>query len=156
MYSFFKEMCSSQISQSNHIYLYIHEMVFEASIYDGLAAKIIPRSQNILVPLLSGCVHALSVNASRRTVLVHSCLVCFCLEGCTSKLSQYFCFKILVSNARAFNEHIYCVDIMGGDFSSLSINLCLCVCSSTDEQYLLQNHGYCQNFIGLTNISWCS
>lgn len=79
MYSIFKEMCSSQISQNNCINLYINEMVFEASISDGVAAKIILRSQDILVSLVSGCVHTLSVNVSRRTVLVHSCLACFCL-----------------------------------------------------------------------------
>lgn len=86
------------------------------------------------------------------TVALHASV----LECCTSEMPQYFSFKILVLNARAFNEHIYCVDITGGDFASLYIELCLCVCSSTDEQYLLQNHGYRKNVTGLTNISWCS
>jgi len=95
-----------------------------------------------------------SVNVSRRTVLF--ALHAYVLGCCVSEMPQYLSFKVLILNSRAFNEHIYGLDVTGGDFSSLSLELCLCVCSNTDEQYLLQNHGYCKKFAVGTNISWCS
>lgn len=59
--NFLKEMCSSWISQSSCINVYIYEMFLGVSVSDGLAAQIVVRPQNALLPLVSGCVHTLNV-----------------------------------------------------------------------------------------------
>lgn len=140
-------MCSSWISQSSCINVYIYEMFLEVSVSDGLAAQIVVRPQNALLPLVSGCVHTLNVAPFGNYVQ----LPCVLLWWSAAHLRFLnISSKILVLHARVVSKLTCWQDVTAGDFLSSSRE-CLCGIPVMNSPC-----GTMDTVKTLLNISWCS
>lgn len=97
----------------------LYWMAYLPKLYWDLKIFWWPYYEDVCTPLVWMCLEELCL----CTAALHGSV----LECCASEMPQYFSFKTLVPNARACSEHIYCVDITGGDFSSLSIVVSVCM-----------------------------